>query len=127
MLPFALLCAPAVHVAPRFAPCRRCHIVAALPSFVSEQKIAAIGEPAFVDAANSMAVADLTLPAEFASGPVPTTYLKTNVAPSSVPPLLLLHGFDISSLEYRRLLPLLEAEGLEAYAPCVAGLSLIHI
>ena len=121
MLPLALLCAPAVDVAPRFAACRRCHIVAALPSFVSDQKIAAIGEAAFVDAANSMAVADLTLPAEFASGPVRTTYLKTNVAPSSAPPLLLLHGFDISSLEYRRLLPLLEAEGLEAYAPCVAG------
>ena len=53
----------AVHVTPRLAACRRCHIVAALPSFVSDQKIAAIGEAAFVDAANSMAVAELTLPA----------------------------------------------------------------
>ena len=35
--------------------------------------------------------------------------------------MLLVHGFDISCLEYRRLLPLLEAEGVEAYAPCVPG------
>lgn len=33
----------------------------------------------------------------------------------------LVHGFDISSLEWRRLLPLLEAAGIEAYAPCVPG------
>ena len=51
------------------------------------------------------------------------TYLSTKPSskPNSGPPMLLVHGFDISCLEYRRLLPLLEAEGVEAYAPCVPG------
>ena len=58
MLPFALLCAPAVHAAPRSAACRRCHIVAALPSFVSDQKIAAIGEAAFRASADAALLSD---------------------------------------------------------------------
>mmetsp|Transcript_33253 Transcript_33253/g.103053 ORF Transcript_33253/g.103053 Transcript_33253/m.103053 type:complete len:356 (+) Transcript_33253:195-1262(+) len=37
------------------------------------------------------------------------------------PPLVLLHGFDSSALEFRRLLPALEARGVAAYALDVAG------
>lgn len=36
-------------------------------------------------------------------------------------PIVMLHGFDSSSLEFRRLLPKLEAAGAEAYAVDVLG------
>lgn len=101
--------------------CRGCALCSAMPCFVDEEKIAEISEPAFVHAAASMASVSLTLPDTVASGPVEVTYLRTNVKSSDRPPLLLLHGFDISCLEYRRLLPLLEEAGLEAYAPCILG------
>lgn len=94
----------------------------ALPSWVSPSAVAAISEPQAVAALSSMQSIELSLPSEVSTGPVTMTYLRTK--PSSKPsdaPMLLVHGFDISCLEYRRLLPLLEAEGIEAYAPCVPG------
>ena len=96
----------------------------ALPSWVSKSAVAAITEPQAMQAFSSMQSAELTLPAEVATGPVTTTYLRTGSSsstPMTGPPMLLIHGFDISCLEYRRLLPLLEAAGVEAYAPCIAG------
>ena len=68
-----------------------------------------------------LSLLQLELPAEVAAGPVPVTYLSTGIKQSDQPPLLLVHGFDISSLEYRRLMPRLAELGIEAYAPCVAG------
>ena len=68
-----------------------------------------------------MEAIDLTLPPEIATGPVSTTYIRTASKGSDLPPMLLVHGFDISCMEYRRLLPLLEEAGIEAYAPCIAG------
>ena len=94
----------------------------ALPSFVPQADVSAISEEAAVAAFDSMQTVRLELPGEVASGPVEVTYLRTNVPKSDdTPPLLLVHGFDISCLEYRRLLPVLEAAGIEAYAPCIAG------
>ena len=93
----------------------------ALPAYVPQADIDAISEPAAVEAIGAMQTASLELTSAVASGPVDVTYLKTSVATSDEPPLLLVHGFDISSLEYRRLLPQLEAAGIEAYAPCIAG------
>ena len=60
-----------------------------------------------------MRTASLSLPASAASGPVATRYLTTEVEPSSLPPVLLVHGFDISSLEWRRLMPKLQEAGIE--------------
>lgn len=110
----AMLCSPAAGIASAVSP--------ALPTWVSSAAVAAITEPQALVAFASMESVDLNLPAEVASGPVKTTYLRTSSSmPSALPPLMLVHGFDISCLEYRRLLPLLEAAGIEAYAPCVAG------
>ena len=107
-------------------PCAATTIAAsvpsALPSWVSRTAVTSITEPQAQAAFASMQSAELQLPSDIASGPVRTTYLKTGCAPNpDVPPLLLVHGFDISCLEYRRLMPLLEAAGVEAYAPCIAG------
>ncbi|GMH85444.1 hypothetical protein TrVE_jg5302 [Triparma verrucosa] len=56
------------------------------------------------------------------SGSTTVTYLHVPPpSPSPYPPLILLHGFDSSSLEYRRLLPLLSTLSLEAYAVDVPG------
>ena len=60
-----------------------------------------------------MRTASLSLPPSAASGPVATRYLATEVEPSSLPPVLLVHGFDISSLEWRRLMPKLQEAGIE--------------
>ena len=68
----------------------------------------------------SMQTVSLALPEDVATGPVDMTYLSTTIR-SERPPMILVHGFDISSLEYRRLLPLLEEAGIEAYAPCIPG------
>lgn len=93
-----------------------------MPDWVPAARIAEISEPAAQAAFSNMQTAELTLPSAVSTAPVAVRYLKTNVEPSSdLPPMLLVHGFDISSLEYRRLLPQLEAMGIEAYAPCIAG------
>ena len=70
----------------------------------------------------SMQSVSVELGDEVATGPVSISYLKTaTTSTGKEPPLVLVHGFDISSLEYRRLLPYLDAAGIEAYAPCIAG------
>ena len=93
-----------------------------LPAYVPTERVAEISEPAAVNAINGMQYVSLALPADCATSPVDVAYIRTSVTPQpSQPPVLLIHGFDISCLEYRRLLPLLEAEGVEAYAPCVLG------
>ena len=94
---------------------------AALPSWVSRESATAIVEPQARDALQSLKAVDLQLPLKVATGPVRTTYLSTACKRSDLPPVVLIHGFDISCLEYRRLMPLLESAGIEAYAPCVAG------
>lgn len=49
--------------------------------------------------------------------------LLSSLPPASagLPPLILLHGFDSSSLEFRRLLPLLGEVGIEAWAMDILG------
>lgn len=50
------------------------------------------------------------------------TFIRTSAPPSEVsPPIVLLHGFDSSCLEFRRLMPELEEMGVEAYALDVLG------
>ena len=42
-------------------------------------------------------------------------------SPKTAPPLVLLHGFDSSALEYRRLAPLLAEGGRDVYVPDILG------
>ena len=92
-----------------------------MPEWVPSTALSEVQEKEAVDAFDSMQTVELALPEAVADGPCMTRFLSTGVAPSDTPPLLLIHGFDISSLEYRRLLPRLRDAGIEAYAPCVAG------
>jgi pimeloyl-ACP methyl ester carboxylesterase len=60
------------------------------------------------------------------SGSVLTTFAKFEAAGSTTKkkektPLVLLHGFDSSCLEFRRLAPLLADEGFEVYIPDILG------
>ena len=55
-------------------------------------------------------------------GRLPLAFIPTGVAPrDGVPPVVLLHSFDSSCLEMRRVLPLLAAAGVEAYALEILG------
>lgn len=82
-----------------------------------------VQEQACIDAAKKMrriAVPSKNSP----SGSVGVSYIhwpadKTQT--KNTPPLILLHGFDSSCLEYRRLGPVLAAQGIDAYAVDILG------
>ena len=79
-------------------------------------------EPAAIAAAAKVTSAALTLPASLADGPIESSFISTGVDPQpGVPPIILLHSFDSSCLEYRRVLPLLAEKNLEAYALDILG------
>ena len=79
----------------------------------SEEALAFIEEKAALDLARSLETVELASSS--------TVFVRTAVAPSRSPPLILVHGFDSSALEFRRLMPALEARGVEAYALDVLG------
>ena len=66
----------------------------------------------------------VAVPESISRTSVGTNYARTEVAAGDgggEEPILLLHGFDSSLLEFRRLLPQLEERGAEAYAMDVLG------
>ena len=75
------------------------------------EKLRDVTEPAARDLAAQYEAADLPSSR--------TAYVKTSA--TSGPALVLVHGFDSSALEFRRLLPELERRGVRAYAYDVAG------
>ena len=96
----------------------------AIPPYVQGERLAELAEPATLVMLEKIESAPLTLPSSLASGPVSATFVKTNVstnADGEAPPLVVLHGFDSSCLEFRRLMPELEQRGVEAYALDVLG------
>ena len=84
--------------------------------------MAEIEDEACIAMAGKLQQLPVSMPA-FAAADVATSCAKTN--PSSpkagVAPMLLLHGFDSSCLEWRRLMPELEERGLEAWAIDILG------
>ena len=73
-------------------------------------------EPAAVHAASSVESVLLTLPAKLATAAVESSFISTGIAPQEgKPPIVVLHSFDSSCLEWRRVLPRLQGYGLEAY------------
>eukprot|EP00271_Cylindrocystis_brebissonii_P008835 TRINITY_DN23344_c0_g1_i1.p1 TRINITY_DN23344_c0_g1~~TRINITY_DN23344_c0_g1_i1.p1 ORF type:complete len:411 (+),score=47.53 TRINITY_DN23344_c0_g1_i1:336-1568(+) len=61
-------------------------------------------------------------PLPISTGCIPPTPRQTTSADEAAsPPVLLLHSFDSSCLEWRRLYPLLEEEGIEAWALDILG------
>lgn len=93
----------------------------AFPDFLPKE-MEEVEDPACIAMAKKLQVVDVSMPTEFATGNVGTCFAKTDV-PSSPDghPLLLLHGFDSSCLEWRRLLPELEKQGQEAWAVDILG------
>lgn len=84
-----------------------------------------VQEQACIDAANKMR--RIALPSKNSpSGSVGVSYIhwpadKTLKNKVSTPPLILLHGFDSSCLEYRRMGPKLAAQGIDTYAVDILG------
>ena len=80
--------------------------LASQPIQLAPQAIAALTEPtsiAFVQQLQTVPVST-----ELHSAPIQTAYVRSG-AVTTAPPLLLIHGFDSSVLEFRRLLPHLAA------------------
>jgi pimeloyl-ACP methyl ester carboxylesterase len=85
-----------------------------------------IEEQACIDAAKRMKRIAVPVSTEISpSGSVGISYIhwpaSTNKRQSNAPPIILLHGFDSSGLEYRRLGPQLAELGIDAYAVDVLG------
>mmetsp|Transcript_16098 Transcript_16098/g.44542 ORF Transcript_16098/g.44542 Transcript_16098/m.44542 type:complete len:435 (-) Transcript_16098:96-1400(-) len=82
-----------------------------------------VQEQACIDAATKMR--RIAIPSENSpSGSVGVSYIHWPANKSkklSTPPLILLHGFDSSCLEYRRMGPELAAQGIETYAVDILG------
>ena len=90
--------------------CVRC---SALPSDVD-----LFEEPAAIAAAKAVEWTHLLLDDELATGLVEASFIRTSAVATtgSGAPVVLLHSFDSSCLEWRRVLPLLNAAGVEAFA-----------
>eukprot|EP00536_Pseudo-nitzschia_multiseries_P012038 jgi/Psemu1/244207/estExt_Genewise1.C_4400014 len=82
-----------------------------------------VQEQACIDAARKMR--RVAIPSENSpSGSVGVSYIHWPADKSkkrSTPPLILLHGFDSSCLEYRRMGPVLAAQGIDTYAVDILG------
>jgi len=93
----------------------------AVPTFVTPDKVQELEEVAATDMLKAIETTALDLPPALARGPIGATFVRSSAAPTEEPPVVLLHGFDSSCLEFRRLLPELGARGVEAYALDVLG------
>ncbi len=81
-----------------------------------------VQEQACIDAASKMK--RVAVPSDNSpSGSVGVSYIHwpAQGRKAKAPPLILLHGFDSSCLEYRRLGPQLAAKGIDAYAVDILG------
>jgi len=95
---------------------------AAIPACVPSDKVAELSEPACLQTLSAIEMEQIELPPTLATGLVTATYARTSSPPAEgVPPVVLLHGFDSSCLEFRRLLPELETLDVEAYALDIFG------
>ena len=89
------------------------------PAFMpSSEKRAELTEQATLDMLDQVEAVALELPA----GAVEASFVRTRAAAAEgTPPVVLLHGFDSSCLEFRRTMPRLDALGVEAYALDLLG------
>ena len=79
------------------------------PSFLPDE-ILQVKDPAALAMASQLRRLPVQLGPEFADKPVETSCAGPGPSSSEQPPFLLIHGFDSSCLEWRRLLPLLHAQ-----------------
>jgi len=81
----------------------------------------AIAEPAALRMASALRAVDVPVPRGVCERPIRTSYYYTADAAADAPVVVLLHGFDSSCLEWRRLAPALEDEGLAVLAVDILG------
>ena len=93
------------------------HAVGAAEAFVPALELAKITEPAALDVAAALR----RVAVDVAGRTVQTAHVPPAEPSLAAPPLLCIHGFDSSSLEMRRFLPVLRAAGVEAWALDVYG------
>lgn len=101
------------------------------PHLPSNQYIDEIIEPAARNMLDEMRFADIEVPSYIANGKVEGSYSYFPAkagAPFSAKksPIVLVHGFDSSFLEFRRLAPILAAQGRDVYAPDILGWGFIN-
>lgn len=99
----------------------------AIPHYVTGDMVNELAEDAAVSMLGNIETVPVTLSPSLATGPVTATFVRTRVSAGEVPPLVVIHGFDSSCLEFRRLMPELERRGIEAYAFDVFGWSVLPI
>lgn len=91
----------------------------------SSPDVSGIEEQACIDAAKQMQRVAVPVPTDVSpSGSVGISYIHWPAAKGASkrsPPLIMIHGFDSSGLEYRRLGPKLAAKGIDAYAVDILG------
>ena len=89
--------------------------------------VAELVEPLAIKAADRITAMPITLPGSLATAPVDATFIRTSTATGTVaPPVVLLHSFDSSCLEFRRVLPLLDDLNIEAWALDILGWGFIE-
>jgi hypothetical protein len=97
---------------------------ARFPDFIPKE-VAEIQEPACLDFIRAMQRKEIRVPTSVApAGTVDTAYVATSRVKgpaSTAAPMLFLHGFDSSCLEFRRIFPALQALGAESYAMDILG------
>mmetsp|Transcript_15004 Transcript_15004/g.26628 ORF Transcript_15004/g.26628 Transcript_15004/m.26628 type:complete len:406 (-) Transcript_15004:533-1750(-) len=96
------------------------------PSCVPFPEVLEIKEDKAIDVLKSIRQVSLPVPEYIAELTVETSYVKVGPSRAAAEagraaPLVLLHGFDSSVCEFRRLLPELDARGQETYALDILG------
>lgn len=93
----------------------------AFPEFLPGEAIRSIEEPAAIKMAQALQMVKVAMPENMCLRPIQTSYYLSANTLASSPLVVLLHGFDSSCLEWRRLVPALEAEGISACAVDILG------
>lgn len=112
---------PSVAVRLRTDAATRLH---SYPAFLPSAEASTIVDPAAIDIMKALQKAPVTVSPQYCKeGKVMTNYARYSSGEKSdiTTPILLVHGFDSWCVEYRRLLPALQANNAEAYAMDVLG------
>lgn len=89
-------------------------------SFLPKEHIY-IEEDKAIEAFSQLQIADINVPSPISDKPIPSTFLKfCKINYDNDIPIVMLHGFDSSCLEYRRLAPIISSH-YETYVPDILG------
>jgi len=95
--------------------------VATLPQFLPTKAVLEVEEQAALNMARALRTSAVTMPTGMCSRAIQTSYYCSPGMTSATPLVVLLHGFDSSCLEWRRLAPALETQGVGVLAMDLLG------